>query len=306
MTDTDTQIESGLLERIGRKKALLDKRRPLPPTLVKRLQEEMRVAHTYNSNAIEGNSLTKQETKLIVEEGITIGGKPLREHLEATGNASAFDMIFRLAESDVPVDHVTIQEIHELVTKGLQEDSGRYRTVNVRIAGAAKAPPDFSKVTGQMDILLKEMEKREHPILLSARLHHGIARIHPFSDGNGRTARLVANLLLMRKGYPPVVLRKEDRRKYYSYLAKADAGDIVPFATFIARALDESLAVYLSSFGGADALIPLSELAKNSSYSAEYLGLRARQGALSAVKTGKAWHSTKRALKEYVKEHGRR
>lgn len=305
MADTDTHLEPGLLERIERKKAQLDEKRPLPETLVRRIQEEMRVSHTYNSNAIEGNSLTKQETKLVIEEGITIGGKPLREHLEATGNASAFDRIFQLAERDVPMDHVTIQEIHGMVVRGLQEDSGHYRVVNVRIAGAAKSPPDFSKVPAQMEALLKELKKPQHPILLSAQLHHGIARIHPFSDGNGRTARLVANLLLMRKGYPPVVLRKEDRKKYYACLAKADAGDITPFANFLAHSLDENLTLYLSSFGGGNALIPLSELAVDSPYSAEYLGLRARQGALSAVKMGKSWHSTKLALEEYIREHGR-
>jgi len=305
MHDTDTRIKPELLEKIERKKEQLDARRPLPESLVRRLGEEMRLAHTYNSNAIEGNSLTRQETKLVIEEGITIGGKPLREHLEAAGNAEAFDLVYRLADQTAPLNHVTIQEIHGLVTRGLQQDSGRYRTINVRITGAAKSPPDFSKVPAQMEKLLGEMDNDEHPVLLSARLHHGIVRIHPFSDGNGRTARLVANLLLMRVGYPPVVLRKEDRRKYYACLARADAGDLGPFAEFLARALDESLTLYLSSFGGADALVPLSELAGHSPYSAEYLGLRARQGVLSAVKMGKSWHSTERALDEYLKKHGR-
>ncbi|MFO7618084.1 MAG: Fic family protein [Thermoplasmata archaeon] len=305
MPDTDIRLDAKLLERIERKKQLLDTRRPLSGAALKRLQEELRVAHTYNSNAIEGNTLTRQETKLVIEDGITIGGKPLREHLEATGNAEAFDRIFRFAKEDTPLDHVTVLEIHGLVTRGIQMDSGQYRTINVRISGAAKMPPDFSKVPGLMGALLRATRDSQHPVILSASLHHGIARIHPFSDGNGRTARLLANLLLMRKGYPPVVLRKEDRKKYYACLARADAGDMFPFANYIARSLDESLTLFLASFGGRDSLIPLSQLAKASPYSAEYLGLRARQGMLSAVKLGKAWHSTRRALDEYVKEHGR-
>jgi Fic family protein len=303
MTDTDIHIEPRLLERIGRKKALLDSRRPLPAHLLKRLREELRVAHTYNSNAIEGNSLTMQETKLVIEEGITIGGKPLREHLEAAGNAEAFDMVFKLAEKNAPMDHVTLQEIHGLVTRGQQTDSGRYRTLNVRIGGAAKSPPDFSKVPARMESLLKAL--RGGAIERSVILHHGIAAIHPFSDGNGRTARLAANLVLMRAGYPPIVLRKEDRKRYYACLAKADAGDAGPLAEYLARALDEALTLYLASFGGKDALVPLSELARGSPYSPEYLSLRARQGALSAVKVGKAWQSTRRALEEYVELHGR-
>jgi Fic family protein len=145
----------------------------------------------------------------------------------------------------------------------------------------------------------------EGPLEKSVILHHGIVRVHPFSDGNGRTARLAANLLLMRGGYPPVVLRKEDRRKYYQCLAKADSGNLSPFANFVAKALDESLTLYLASFGGKDALVPLSELARESPYSAEYLGLRARQGVLSALKLGKSWHSTRRAIDEYIREHGR-
>ncbi len=303
MTDTDIRIDGGLLERIGRRKAMLDRRRPLPGHLVKRLREEMRLAHTYNSNAIEGNSLTRQETRLVIEEGITIGGKPMREHLEAAGNAEAFDLIFDLAGKDAPMDHVTLQEIHGLVTRGQQTDSGRYRTVNVRIGGTARSPPDFSKVPARMESLLRGLGG--DALEQSVRLHHGIAMIHPFSDGNGRTARLAANLVLMRGGYPPVVLRKEDRKKYYECLARADAGDISRFANYVARALDESLTLYLASFGGRDALVPLSELAQGSPYSAEYLGLRARQGVLSAVKTGKAWQSSLRALEEYVELHGR-
>ena len=305
-SDTDIEINASLLERIKRKKRILDSKRPLPKDAVNRLQEEFRLLHTYHSNAIEGNTLTLQETKLVVEEGITIGGKSLKEHLEATGNAKAYERIVELTRGKRKIDLVVVLEIHEIVTRGLLEDAGRYRTQNVRIVGAKKRPPDFSKVPDQMDKLIKKVSKiKGHPIVKSVDLHHGLVAIHPCSDGNGRVARLIANLLLMKSGFPPVVLKKEDRKKYYDCLRKADSQDLDPLGNFIAKALDESLTLYISIFGGKDELLSLSELAKGTPYSQEYLSLRARQGVLSAVKIGRTWHSTKRSLEEYIESYGR-
>lgn len=302
MADTDIPLDPRLLERIEKKKRLLDLRRPLPADALKRLQEELRLAHTYNSNAIEGNTLTLQETKVVLEEGVTVGGKSIREHLEATGNAQGFDLIMDLANRPGDLDHVTVQRLHEVVTAGQISECGRYRTGNVRIAGAKKSPPDFSKVPKLMEAFLKEArEAGGNPVAKAALIHHRFVEIHPFIDGNGRVARLLTNLYLMRQGYPPVVLRKEDRRRYYRCLAQADGGNLGPLAGFIARALDASLSLYLSVFGQKDALLPLSELARGTPYSQEYLSLRARQGVLSAVKVGRTWHSTKRDLDEYMR-----
>jgi len=306
MPDTDISMKYSFLERIKRKKDALDSKRPLPKDAVNRLMDELRLAHTYHSDAIEGNTLTLQETKIVIEEGITIGGRSLKEHLEATGNASAFDRIEELSKTRTPIDHAVVQEIHEIATKGWLTDSGRYRTQNVRIAGRKRSPPDFSKVPKLMDKLLKELAQMEsNPITVATFLHHRFVDIHPFSDGNGRVARLLTNLCLMRHGYPPIVLKKEDRGKYYDYLAMADKGNMNPFANFIAKAIDESLTLCLAIFGGKNELIPLSGLAEASQYSQEYLSLRARQGVLDAVKIGNVWHSSKRALEEYRKEHGR-
>ncbi len=305
MPDTDITIDKLMFERIRRKRDILDAKRPLPKDALNRLREEMRLAHTYHSNAIEGNTLTLQETKLVLEEGVTVGGKSLAEHLEATGNANAFDLIEGLARTMKPLDHVIIQQIHEITTRGLLEDAGKYRMQNVRITGATKSPPDLSKVPGLMDALLIKVSKsKAHPIVVVAMLHHGLVEIHPFVDGNGRVARLLSNLFLMRHGYPPAILKKEDRRRYYSYLGKADGGDLSPLVNFIGKAVDESLTIYLAMFGGKEELLPLKELAKGSVYTQEYLSLRARQGVLDAVKMGKAWHSSRRALDEYIKEHG--
>ena len=129
----------------------------------------------------------------------------------------------------------------------------------------------------------------------SAYIHHEFVRIHPFIDGNGRVARLLTNLFLMKKGYPPIVLKKENRMKYYNLLQIADNNDLTPFTNFIARAVHESLMDYLSSLIEGEQLLPLKELSKNCPYSQEYLSLRARQGQLDAVKIDHIWHSSKHA-----------
>ncbi|MCZ7383394.1 MAG: Fic family protein [Candidatus Methanoperedens sp.] len=308
MSDTDTSsIKEKLLSRINEKIYRLNSLRPLPADAVKKLHEEMRLLHTYHSNAIEGNTLTLPETKLVLEEGITIGGKSLREHLEATNNARAFDLIEDIAKKKKTIDHAVIQQIHEVITSGILEGAGKYRTRNVRITGAAKTPPDWSKVTKLMDELIEKITQcKRHPVDIAAFLHHRFVEIHPFIDGNGRASRLLTNLYLITQGYPPIVLKIEDRGKYYRFLRAADAGNIVPFANFIAKAVDESLTMYLSISGGVDELLPLRELAGNTPYSHEYLSLRARQGVLDAVRIGKIWYSSRNAIEQYISEHGKR
>ena len=146
MSDTDIDYNKGLFERIDRKKSILDRNRPLPKDAVNRLLEEFKLLQTYHSNAIEGNTLTLSETKVVIEEGITIGGKPLSDHLWATGNANAFDKIKDLVQFKKKIDQSTILEIHEIITKGVLMDYGRYRTQNVRITGSKKSPPNYLKV----------------------------------------------------------------------------------------------------------------------------------------------------------------
>ena len=308
MSDTDTPlIQEKLLSRINEKMNRLNSLRPFPADAVKKLHEEIRLLHTYHSNAIEGNTLTLPETKLVLEEGITIGGKSLREHLEATNNAKAFDIMENIARKKKTIDHVIIQHIHEVVTSGILEEAGKYRTKNVRITGAVKTPPDWSKVIKLMDELIEKVAQyKKHPVEVAALLHHEFVKIHPFIDGNGRVARLLTNLYLIAQGYPPIVLKIEDRGKYYRFLRAADAGKPGQFVNFIAKAVNDNLTMYLSIFGGVNELIPLKELAQNSPYSQEYLSLRARQGVLDAAKLGKKWYSTRIAIEEYLSEHGNR
>lgn len=303
MTPADTH----LMEWIQKKRERLEALRPLDRDLVEKLHEEMRLLHTYNSNAIEGNTLTLSETKLVLEEGITVGGKTLREHLEATNNARGYDLIVRLAHEQVLITHITVQQIHEIVTRGILESAGRYRTRNVRITGAVRSPADWSHILHEMDDLISELAKKDRPIIeMTAYLHHRFVAIHPFIDGNGRVARLLGNLYLMQNGYPPIVLDQKNRQAYYQALREADNGDLSSFTRFIARAINESLSYYLAIAGGEEMLIPLRELAKISPYSQEYLSLAARKGLLDATKIGDTWHTTRRALDEYCKEHGRK
>lgn len=305
-TDMDTP-KMDLMEWIRQKKERLDALRPLSPDLVARLHEEIRLRHTFNSNAIEGNTLTLSETKLVLEEGITIGGKTLREHLEATNNAHGYDLIVRLAQKNAPINHVTIQQIHEVVTRGILEDAGRYRTRNVRITGALQSPADWSRIVREMDLLIARLDAPDRDVVaMTAYFHHRFVAIHPFTDGNGRVARLLTNLYLLRQGYPPVVLDKNDRRQYYAALREADSGDLIPFTRFIARAMSSSLSQWLAVAGGRAALVPLKELAAGSPYSQEYLSLAARKGLLDATKIDDTWHASREALDAYMKKHGRK
>ena len=300
--DTDINIDVFLLKRIEEKKKRLDTLRPLSKDAVTKLLEDIRLRHTYHSDAIEGNTLTLQETKLVLEEGVTIGGKPLKDHIEAKNDAEAFDFMIKLVNEKKPLSQDIIQQIHEIVTKGLLKESGKYRTENVRITGSKTTPPTYSKLVKIMQEYITNIQNLKlHPIKMAAFIHHELVCIHPFLDGNGRVSRLITNLYLMKVGYPPIILNKEDRHKYYRVLQRADDGDLSPFAHFIAQAVHEAFMYYLSSFMEDERLIPLKEIAKFSSYSQEYLSLRARQGKLDAVKIENVWHSSKRALKEYLK-----
>lgn len=300
-----SELPSPIWRRIQTNFQALKTHRPLPRDALERLRVQLRLYHTYHSNAIEGNTLSLKETRLILEEGITIGGKSFREHLEATNNAQAFDWIWQQAKPGFRFDHLVLQQLHEMVTRGTLDSAGRYRTGSVWIAGAKHRPPPPAKIISLLDALLSGLPKLREPVIRSICLHHGLVFVHPFFDGNGRVARLAANLLLMSEGYPPIVLRVGDRLRYYDNLEEADSGNPRPFAAFVARAVDEALVVFLSAVESDRALLPLKDLARGSPYTQEYLSLRARQGALEAVKIDEVWYSSKRALADYRDTLGR-
>jgi len=301
-------IEKKLLDRIESKKKLLDSIRPLPKHIVEKLQDQLETELTYNSNAIEGNTLTLQETRLILEQGITIKGKSLREHFEAINHKDALESLDKLVKKKTKLTEKTIKDIHKMVlTKINDQEAGQYRKTNVRILGAIKSPPQYVKVPKLMKEFIKNINKEKlYAIETAAKVHYSIVSIHPFSDGNGRTARIIMNLILMQKGYPITIILKNDRKKYYNTLKKADLGNIKPFVNFIARMVERSFNIYLSVFKKDMKFIPLRDATKFCSYSQEYLSLLARKGSLDAIKLGRNWFVTKKAIKDYIDKYGKK
>ena len=243
----------------------LSKLRPLPLPALKKIQEQFQIEMTYNSNAIEGNSLTLKETSFVINEGITIKGKPLKDHLEAKNHKEALDYLYDLVEHGKrhTVSEALIRTIHQLVVQETDKEwAGRYRNSNVYIAGALFTPPDAINVLTKMQQLIKwaRLQKNKlHAVELAALFHHKLVYIHPFFDGNGRAARLVMNVLLMQEGYPLVIILKNDRKKYYRMLEKADKGSCKELVCFIALSVMRSLDIYLKT------LTPLSKRRDHSS-----------------------------------------
>jgi len=216
-------------DSLRRRKKALDRLRPLKPELAKNLEEWLRVELTYASNAIEGNTLTRAETAIVIEKGLTVGGRSLREHLEAVNHAAALDRIKELAgrPGKPPVTERDILTLHAMILKGIDdENTGRYRSVPVRIAGSRAVMPNPAKVPALMRDFTAWLKKdrSRHPAAFASEAHYRLVTIHPFVDGNGRTARLLMNQLLMRAGYPPALLRREDRLAYINSLEKAQSG----------------------------------------------------------------------------------
>ncbi|MBQ7883444.1 MAG: Fic family protein [Phascolarctobacterium sp.] len=208
--------KESILLQIERKKVELDGRRPLTAGEVARLNEEFIVEYTYNSNAIEGNTLTLRETDLVLR-GLTIDKKPLKDHMEAVGHKEAFEFVSELVKNNIPISESIIKQIHYLVLADKKEDRGVYRRVPVRIMGAYHEPVQPYLIEVKMEQLLREFaESTEHIVTKLARFHIEFEGIHPFIDGNGRTGRLLVNLELMKAGYPPIDIKFTDRITYYN------------------------------------------------------------------------------------------
>lgn len=213
-----------LLKEVDVQKEQLSALRPLPEEALKKIQDALDIEYTYESNRIEGNTLTLQETALVVNEGVTISGKSMREHLEAINHAEAISYIKDIAKQDIEISERTIKEIHALILHGIdRENAGRYRTVPVMISGSTHMPPQPYLIEKQMEdfiLRFKQMEaEKVHPVLIAAYLHDELVRIHPFIDGNGRTSRLLMNLYLLRHGYVIITLKGSNDAKVNYYKA---------------------------------------------------------------------------------------
>ncbi|MBI3190762.1 Fic family protein [archaeon] len=292
-----------LYEKLVKKKKELDKLRPFPKAALQELKKQLEIELTYNSNAIEGNSLTLQETRLVLEHGITISGKSLRDHFEAINHKEA--ILFVEGSLKEEINENLIKKLNGLVLDKIYEDEkGRYRTTNVRILGAIKSPPQAEKVPRFMGNFIEYITKNPdslNAIEMAAVMHYKLVEIHPFPDGNGRTARLLMNLFLMKHGYPITIILKNDRKKYYRTLKESDKGDMKPFMDFIGYCINRSLDIYLSAFKKGMEYISIKEAAKGTSYTQEYLSLLARKGKLDAIKLGRNWVVTKKTVENYIK-----
>lgn len=244
-----------LLRRVDQRKAELDAHRPLPPLTAESLREKLALDWTYNSNAIEGNTLTLRETKVVLEDGLTIEKRFVREHLDAINHHEAIHFVDELVSKVEDINEQNIKAIHQLVLNRIDSPAaGAYRTANVLITGAGFVPPDHFHLREEMAGLLewhKSDARMLHPIDRAAQLHTRFVEIHPFKDGNGRTARLLLNLELMRDGYPVAIILREDRLEYFDALEKACVErDYSDFTRMVARCVARSLDLYLEVVTG--------------------------------------------------------
>lgn len=244
--DARYTARESLLSQIDLKKAQLDNRRPLTAGEAARLREEFLVEYTYNSNAIEGNTLTLRETDLVLR-GLTVDQKPLKDHMEAVGHKEAFDFVSDLVKNNVPLSESIIKQIHYLVLADKKEDRSVYRRIPVRIMGAHHEPVQPYLIGQEMEKLLHNYAANtEHIVTKLTRFHIEFEGIHPFVDGNGRTGRLLINLELMKAGFPPIYIKYTDRNAYYSaFDAYHLKHNLSAMETLFAGYINERLDMYL-------------------------------------------------------------
>ncbi len=231
-------------------KESIDQHRPFSKGLANSLHEKLIVEWTYNSNAIEGNTLTLSETKVVLE-GITIGGKSMVEHLETINHREAILFVEELISNKESLSEWNIKNIHALILKEIDNNNaGKYRTENVVISGAKHIPPKYYHVGDLMQKLVAEYKNEwndYHPVVRATLLHGEFVKIHPFIDGNGRTSRLFLNFELMKNGYTPIIIKNEDRANYYDVLDLAHTTmNYEPFIELVSKLLVESEKLWLS------------------------------------------------------------
>lgn len=235
--------------RIAARKAELDRLRPLSRESLAALASWYDVELTYTSNAIEGNTLSRSETAIVLEKGITVGGKPLKDHLEAIGHKDALDYMRALAARPEPVREGDVRELHRLVMGRVDpREAGRYGDHQRQILGSPLVLPSPAEIPARMGDFGQWLANVPPSPDAAFEAHERLVTIHPFSDGNGRTARLLMNLVLLKAGYPTVVVGPEHRVGYVDGLrALQIGGDPVPYRTFMAERLESSLDHHLAT-----------------------------------------------------------
>lgn len=308
-------IKKDLNALLEEKLQRLNKLRPLSLTLLQQLKEKFEVEMTYNSNAIEGNTLTLKETYWVIQQGITVKGKSLKDHLEAKNHKEALNYLYELIEHGIShtISEHLIRSLHALIIQDIDKNiAGKYRDVDVFITGTDHRPPSALEVSIKMRELI-EWARKNHGkmniVEFSAIFHHKFVHIHPFQDGNGRTGRLLMNIFLMQYGFPMTIIQVNDRQKYYHSLQDADNENYKPLCYFIAQAILRSLNIYLDvitpskeKLKAGEQWISLHEATKFCSYSQAYLGKLAKEGKIDAHKLKRNWITTEKAIKDYLKK----
>ncbi len=292
--------------RLFDKVEVLRSARPLQQSAIQQIKEALQLEWTYNSNSIEGNTLSLRETQLVLQEGVTIKGKSLREHFEAKNHEDAIELLYTLANKNNALSASNVLDIHSLVLRAIEKDfAGRLRNGAVRIAGANFIPPNANKVSDLLDELIVFVVSNPlqlNTIELATVFHHKFVWIHPFFDGNGRTVRLLMNLLLLKEGFPPAIILKNDRKKYYDALNLANNGNYSKLMLLMCQASERTLNIYLSALPSeGDGYQIISDIVGEPEvpYSQEYVSLLARQGKIDAHKEGRNWFTTKEAILNY-------
>jgi Fic family protein len=306
--DTNYREEfQSTFDRLYQKKQVLQTSRPLPAIALNKIKESLSIEWTYNSNSIEGNTMSLRETQMVLQEGITIKGKSLREHFETHNHAKAIDYLFSIVNDDYVLRSIDILSLHGLVLRSIEDDfAGRVRNGGVRISGANFVPSNANKVSDLLDELIDFINTNPlglNDIELAAVFHHKLVWIHPFFDGNGRTVRLAMNLVLMRCGFPPAIILKNDQKKYYEALNQANGGNYQKLTLLMCQALERTLNIYLNALPGNDTeYISISNLVQEPEmpYGQEYISLLARQGKIDAYKEGRNWLTTREAVENYM------
>ncbi|MBL6663659.1 MAG: Fic family protein [Flavobacteriales bacterium] len=294
-------------ERLFDKQTQLQKSRPISAASLRNLKESLSLEWTYNSNSIEGNTLSLRETQMVLQEGITIKGKSLREHFEAKNHENALFLLEKLVSTKTSLSLNVILDLHALILRSIEDDqAGRIRNAGVRISGANFIPPNARKVTFLLEELISFVNSNPlnlNIIELATIFHHQFVWIHPFFDGNGRTARLSMNLILMSFGFPPAIILRNDRKKYYSALNAANNGNYQKLMLLVAQALERTLNIYINALPGVDyGYDEISNIVEEDDvpYGQEYVSLLARQGKIDAYKEGKNWLTSKEAILNYI------
>jgi Fic family protein len=267
-TVVKTSELSNAIQEIVRQQVIIDEKRPLQTDRWQAVMEKLKMEWTYDSNAIEGSTLTLGETIFFLREGLTVEGKPLKDFLDARNHADAIDFLYEVVSDKRPISVGLIKELNALLLKGVDyidavDQTGRKtqkkttpgefkKTMNtvIQLDGSIHAFTDPLQVTVEIEELIawiNEVLEEQHGLITGAVAHYNLARIHPFDDGNGRGARLLMNLILIKKGLPPAVIRNEKRRQYLEVLATADKGNLVPFICFVGEEVINTQKVILDN-----------------------------------------------------------